>query len=351
MDTTHVSRAACALAACSITATGMTGTAYADDNLLRVEVTIENRAPENGTRQTPFWVALHNGVFDSYDAGAPSSEALERIAEDGTIDPIAELFLSTDGAAGVDGVVGDAPLEPGTFASQMFLIEKSDDFRYFSYVSMVLPSNDAYIANGNPMLHSLFDDEGNFQSVDFTVFGSAVNDAGTEVNDELPENTAFFGQMEPNSGTDENGVNMDHPGFFGSLINPDEEPSILADEAFANADFSVPAYEMVRITITALPTLNMEGVCPGIVNGTVTHAEPGERVAFLYAENEGEHVIPSGICMGTVLGLDASVQIYSVQTADENGTATVSVNVGPDACGLALQAITASCVTTNLQSL
>ena len=33
-------------------------------------------------RDAPFWVALHNGVFDSYDGGAPSSPELERIAED-----------------------------------------------------------------------------------------------------------------------------------------------------------------------------------------------------------------------------------------------------------------------------
>ena len=78
--TTQVSRGLCALSALAMTTTGLTNNASADDNLLRVEVTIENRAPMNGTRQTPFWVALHNGVFDSYDGGAPSSPALERIA-------------------------------------------------------------------------------------------------------------------------------------------------------------------------------------------------------------------------------------------------------------------------------
>jgi hypothetical protein len=28
---------------------------------------------------------------------------------------------------------------------------------YFSYVSMVLPSNDAFVANGDPMKHMIFD--------------------------------------------------------------------------------------------------------------------------------------------------------------------------------------------------
>jgi hypothetical protein len=48
--------------------------------------------------------------------------------------------------------------------------------------------------------HAIFDEAGNFIGADFIVLGSNVLDAGSEVNDEIPANTAFFGQMAPNTG-------------------------------------------------------------------------------------------------------------------------------------------------------
>ena len=64
-----------------------------------VVVTVENRAPEYGTYQTPLWVGFHDGCFDSYDAGMladalpiPGSDAVERIAEDGNVGPLIADF-------------------------------------------------------------------------------------------------------------------------------------------------------------------------------------------------------------------------------------------------------------------
>jgi len=51
------------------------------------------------------------------------------------------------------------------------------------------------------------------------VSGAEVLDGGTEVNDELPVNTAFFGQMAPNTGVAENGVVLEHPGFSAAEGN------------------------------------------------------------------------------------------------------------------------------------
>lgn len=122
--------------------------------------------------------------------------------------------------------------------------------RYFSYATMIIPSNDAFIANGNPMAHRIFDDAGNFLGADFIVLGSSVLDAGTEVNDELPMNTAFFGQMAPNTGTPQGGVVAIHPGFLA----PGTGGNILADPMFANADFKASGYQVARITVTeAIP--------------------------------------------------------------------------------------------------
>ncbi|NEN88240.1 MAG: hypothetical protein F6K48_04645 [Okeania sp. SIO3H1] len=41
--------------------------------------------------------------------------------------------------------------------------------RYFSYGAMGLPSNDAFIANENPLGIRIFDEDGNFLGADFIV--------------------------------------------------------------------------------------------------------------------------------------------------------------------------------------
>ncbi|NET40367.1 MAG: CHRD domain-containing protein [Cyanothece sp. SIO1E1] len=113
---------------------------------------------------------------------------------------------------------------------------------YFSYASMVIPSNDAFIANGSPTAHPLFDAEGNFIATPFYVTGIEALDAGTEVNDELPANTAFFGQAAPNTGVDENGVVALHPGF-------NEGPGgILDADMFFNADFLQDNVNLMRFS-------------------------------------------------------------------------------------------------------
>ena len=116
--------------------------------------------------------------------------------------------------------------------------------RYFSYASMVIPSNDAFIANGNPLAHAIFDASGDFLGADFLVAGAAVLDAGTEVNDEIPENVAFLGQTVPNTGTTESGTVQIHPGFSpaGNILS-----------AFPGADFTAPGYQVARISITRIP--------------------------------------------------------------------------------------------------
>ena len=51
---------------------------------------------------------------------------------------------------------------------------------------MVLPSNDAFVANGNPLAHPIFGADGSFQdNFGLLVAGDVVLDAGSEVNDEL----------------------------------------------------------------------------------------------------------------------------------------------------------------------
>ena len=219
------------------------GLLQAAPTTLRVKVT--NLAPAGGTFITPVWVGFHDGTFDLYDAGSPASAALERMAEDGDL---AGIMGSFSGAA-QGALFGPAipPIGPGEMSVMDFTVDLMAG-GYFSYASMIIPSNDAFIANGNPMAHSLMNAMGHFTPLDIMISGMMVLDAGTEVNDEIPANTAFFGQMKPNTGMNENGVIHLHPGFLAPGSG-----GILDAAMFANADFKARGYQVARITVSEVP--------------------------------------------------------------------------------------------------
>ncbi|MEL7450952.1 MAG: spondin domain-containing protein [Pseudomonadota bacterium] len=185
---------------------------------LQVQVTVTNNAPAGGVYLTPVWAGFHDGSFDSFNAGEAAAPGLEAIAEDGNVGPISDVFdgtLTGDPVAGrVQGVVGSAPIGPGGSQSQTFDISDSGLNTYFSYASMVLTSNDYFVANGDPLAISIADIlDGITNEISFTVgTPGSVYDAGTEVNDfSFAAGNGFFpglgpGQGGPNQGTDENGV-------------------------------------------------------------------------------------------------------------------------------------------------
>ena len=218
--------------------------ATAQTSLPSVIVTVENAQPGRGVFLTPPWIAFHDGSFDTYDGGMPANVPLggnevEALAEDGNNAPLTQTFEqrlpNAPQRQGVPGATG--PLGPGDRASVTLRVDPTVD-RYFSYASMVIPSNDAFIANGNPLAHQIFDGSGAFVAQPFIVSGDETNDAGTEVNDEIPANVAFLGQAAPNTGDTENGlVITPSPGFAapGALAFPS---GILNYPVFANGDFN-----------------------------------------------------------------------------------------------------------------
>ena len=217
-------------------------------NADQVLVTFTNNAPTNGTYITPLWVGFHDGSFDSYDGGTASSVELERLAEDGNTAPISATFGSggtlvgsgsQNGADRIQGVLANGgPIAPGETVSALFDLDAGGANDYFSYAAMVLPSNDYYIANGNPFAHSVADLLAGGNSISFDIF--AVNDAGTEVNDFafsagnplFPKASLLNGQTGPNQGTDQFGVNQNvlfpYSGFLNAPGNADTNPGFAA---------------------------------------------------------------------------------------------------------------------------
>ena len=114
---------------------------------------------------------------------------------------------------------------------------------------MIVPSNDAFIANGSPVAHPLFSESGRFIAEDFVVTGSEILDAGTEVNDEISSNTAFLNQGGPNIGVSEAGVVTTHPGFQTGLAFPD---GVLNYPIFGNANFLAPNYRAASVKFLSL---------------------------------------------------------------------------------------------------
>ena len=104
---------------------------------------------------------------------------------------------------------------------------------------MVLPSNDAFVANGNPMAHRVVRANGWGQDLEFYVSGGEVLDAGTEVNDEDLDNAAPT-QTGAGVGQVEGGEVKEHPGFM-------ENGTFLTESADRN--FKECGYNVLKIEV------------------------------------------------------------------------------------------------------
>ena len=189
---------------------------------------------------------------------------------------------------------------------------------------MIIPSNDAFIANDDPTDLALFDAAGRLiqrtGSSAYIVGGDEVWDAGTEVNDEIPANTAALAQAAPNTGVTENGVILQHPGFQGSSRLGGSIGNILT--AHPNADFTLPGAELLRIEITSLDgdDLLIGGRGTDIING----GEGEDSAEFDYGSAEAN------------VRLTASQNMVQIQNRREAGSTEsligiekISVTTGP----------------------
>ncbi len=153
-----------------------------------VQVTITNEQEDDGIFLTPLVSLFHNGSYDAFDTGGSASASIEALAEGGDgagLIADAEAAGATGGVVlGPDGFAGAPVIDPGETASAVFSVDSTAG-RYFSYFSMVIPSNDLFIGTENPMANEIFDSVGNFLGTTIQVYSTAVWDGGTEENDNL----------------------------------------------------------------------------------------------------------------------------------------------------------------------
>lgn len=139
-----------------------------DEGMYAVTVTNLTR----GESFTPIMVATHTKGTQVFTLGEAASEDLAAIAEGGDFAPLADT-LTTSGAA-YDIASNGGLLAPG--ASTTIMVKMADKFKHVTVTSMLIPTNDAFIAvngvKGPKKRHSP------------RVVMSPAYDAGSEMNDE-----------------------------------------------------------------------------------------------------------------------------------------------------------------------
>lgn len=216
---------------------------------MHVKVTVENLAGDaGGTFFTPVWMGFHSGDFDAFNSAQVASSEIEALAEGGNVAPLDTLFGSAGGrlstTLAAPGGPGPGIFAPGSSASTTISLNAVNN-RYFSYASMLVPSNDAFVGNDSPTLVELFNGAGSFNgSATFTIFGADVWDSGTELNDTFGAPFSTIGGIS----TDEAGVIAQHSGL-GNFVGTTTGSGQLLSSDF---DFGA-ATPIAQVTFEAIP--------------------------------------------------------------------------------------------------
>lgn len=229
-------------------------------NAALVEVEVSNLFDAGGLALTPVWLGFHDGSFDSFDSGTTASASLQALAEGGDVSGIVSDF-SVSNASGQQGVLtapagfaGAPVFEPGESATSTTFNINSTDSGYFSFLSMLIPTNDAFIGNDSATAYSLFDINDNFVGLDILILGNNVWDSGTELNTGYGSPFLVGANAQPRQ--DENGVIGQHSGLTvlagGLSIFGGNTPAGYSIDAVA-ADFTARGFEVARITVSQVP--------------------------------------------------------------------------------------------------
>ena len=176
-----------------------------------LSITFEN-VNGAGFLVTPVYAGFHDGGFDAFNEGEAASAGVEQVAEL-PIPPFiptmgnllaAERQADQDGD-GVDSqgtfIANGGPIADGSSATIEVDIADPTVNRYASFLAMVVPSNDTFFGNDDPLAYELFDMSGDLMTNMIEITAGSIYDAGTEVS-------VFDGSTQQNitGGADEGGV-------------------------------------------------------------------------------------------------------------------------------------------------
>ena len=239
---------------------GVLGLSISQANAAMIKVEVENKSPTNGLFFTPVWLGFHNGGFDTFDVGSAASPALERLAEDGNAAPLNSALNAAQGDSigsvltAPAGFAGAPIFDPGDIASATFDLDPLAH-RYLNFASMLIPSNDAFFGNADPL--ALFSAGGDFVGdIVISILGANIYDAGTEDNTET--DAAFLNQAGPNQGTaTAGGVIAQHAGFTafpgGNILGGTNGAGFFFDPVLADFTRDNGLVEIAQIRISQVP--------------------------------------------------------------------------------------------------
>jgi hypothetical protein len=180
---------------------------------LDFEITVTNTSDDTvypGVLTPVLW-ATHSDAASFFTAGEAASEGMESLAEDGDASTMLTSLQGLIGSGVGDAGVADnggGPLTPGD--SVTFTLSPDATNRYFSMASMVVPSNDTFVAfpssgiellDGSDMRRATVDLEDEIASM-LTAWdaGTELNQCGAAGRDQAPR------QASPDTGEDEGGA-------------------------------------------------------------------------------------------------------------------------------------------------
>jgi len=151
--------------------------------IVRLSITVENLAPANSVSFAGLRFGVHNGSFDAFNNGEVAGQPIISVAERGSGADWFPAFAAAEPNA-VLGSVGGA-LTPGATATSMTFLVDTMVNPFFTFASMIIPSNDHFIGNDNPMQYRLFDAAGTLLITQIDQRASQIWDNGSEITDPL----------------------------------------------------------------------------------------------------------------------------------------------------------------------
>jgi hypothetical protein len=145
---------------------------------VQVSVTIENTAAANSVSFAPLHLGFNGGTFDAFNRGEAPGAGIISVAEGGAGDVWQAEFAAADPAA-VRGTIG-GPLFPGQTRTATYLVDPAVN-PFFTFASMVIPSNDFFIGNDSATQYRLFGSTGNLLINSINVQADDIWNAGSEL--------------------------------------------------------------------------------------------------------------------------------------------------------------------------
>jgi len=166
---------------------------------VQVKVTL---VPANGISFAPMHVGFGNGSFDAFNRFGVATAPIISVAEGGSASAWFPAFAAAEPGAKL-GTIAGAPLQPGNLFMNTFTVDSAVN-RFFTFASMVVPSNDFFVGNDDAKEYELFGADGSQKIATITVKAGEIWDAGSEAFDVM--NAAFVVGGNNDGRTPQNGV-------------------------------------------------------------------------------------------------------------------------------------------------